>query len=65
MHWGTSPVEIQGDYFLISLLQFSFTPAFTKSLTPVQIQSASAARIYLSEILGLPVLILLAVNLLY
>jgi len=29
------------------LLQFSFTPAFTKSRTPVQIQSTSAYRIYL------------------
>lgn len=56
---------MQGDDFLMSLLQFSFTPAFTKSLTPVQIQSTSAARIYLSETLGPLILMLLATNLLF
>lgn len=54
MHWGPNPVEIQADDFLMSPLQLYFTLAFTKSLASVQIQSTSAARLSLPEILDLP-----------
>lgn len=53
MLWGTNAVEVQGDDFVMSLLQFSLTLTFIIFLAPALLQLES-------QVLCLPILILLA-----